>query len=248
MKVSPITRNYYANSSPMFGSTTRVVHKSGFKMYANFTEFLRPDFPWKPFIDLVEQKYRNVPKINILNFACSDGSEPYTLAMLLKDRFGNNANRFFPIKAYDFDEDIIDLAKEKTINFGPDDLYRLSQEVPNWEKDYFKIIRTSLFGPDRKITPRNSIKNAVEFEQKELPKDFPKEKLTNTIVFARNFWPYMERMNYKVLAIMMAEILDDTCLVALGALEKTFQIGKLLEKEGFIKTNVDSVYTLPKKS
>ena len=249
MKILPITTHYNQRKSPNFCSSSRIVYKKqGGATYSNWTHFLRPDFSWKPFINLVKEKYKNVPKVNIINHACSDGSEPWTLAMLLKEMFGESSKKFFPIRAYDFDQDIIHDAKETPCAVKREDLYRLISEIPNWHTKYFKIIPKKYFDEDLKIRPNEEMERDVIFECKNVNTDFETPKPKNTIVMARNFWAYMKLEEQDKLAERMSKTLDDTCLVAIGALEKTYAVDKILEKHGFIKTPVDMVYTLPKKN
>ena len=60
MKILPITTHYNQRKNTNFCSSSRIVYKKqGGATYSNWTHFLRPDFSWKPFINLVKEKYKN---------------------------------------------------------------------------------------------------------------------------------------------------------------------------------------------
>ena len=247
MKVSPIySNNYYVKKNVNFASSERIVYKHlPNRTYSNFTSFLRPDFDWISFIKFIKEKYGNLTKVNIINHACSDGSEPYTLAMLIKEAFKDFAKNFLPIKAYDFDAEIINYAKNKQILIKHDDIYRLSTDIPQWNSKYLKVVQNQGMGTPIKVSPTEELDSAVVFEKKNILDDFVGQKLSNTIILTRNMWAYLRIAEQETLMEHLFESMDDSCLLVLGALEKTYGIDNMLEKRGFVKTSVDYVYTKP---
>ena len=92
--------------NPLFTSNKR---ERGIKedgtLNRNTTSFFRNDLIWGDFADLLIDKYKNENKVNVYCYACSDGSEPYSVAMLLISRLGlEGAKKFFPIIAVDKDD------------------------------------------------------------------------------------------------------------------------------------------------
>ena len=71
---------------------------------------------WKNFVYLINKNFEGKKKVNIINAACSDGSEAYSLAIIMKERLDEaQCKKFFPIKASDYDKKIIDVASNKVI-------------------------------------------------------------------------------------------------------------------------------------
>lgn len=241
MQITPITFFTSNKYSPSFQSTERVVTRQiSTKTYSNYTEFLRDDLNWKNFINLVKNKYKNTSKISIINHACSDGSEPMSLAMMIRE-YIPDPERFFPIKAHDYDSFIITKAEKEPTWLMEEDFEKLNKLLPNWQNKYLKYNN----GYKYLVNRRESLEKDIKFKQKNILDDFGNGILNNTIVLARNCWAYLEGFEREILLYKLANALDDSCLLVIGALEKTYGIDKLLEREGFKKTNVEYVYTPP---
>lgn len=241
MQIMPIS--FYINNkqTPSFKSTDRIVTgKFATKTYSNYTEFLRDDLNWKNFINLVKSKYKNVSKISIINHACSDGSEPMSLAMMIRE-YIPNPERFFPVKAYDYDSIMVNKAEKGPTWLIEEDFARLDKLLPKWQNKYLKYNN----GYKYLVNRRENLQKDIKFKQKNILDDFGDGIISNTIVLARNCWAYLEGFEQKILTYKLANALDDSCLLVIGALEKTYGIDKLLEQNGFRKTNVEYVYTPP---
>ena len=77
--------------------------------YMNTTKLFRQDLDWDGFAELLISKYKDVDKVNIYSYACSDGSEPYSLVIKLlekSEKLKINCDKFFPIRAKDIDKKI----------------------------------------------------------------------------------------------------------------------------------------------
>ena len=241
MNISPISSHTKSQTRPNFRSTDRIImKKNAGKAYSNYTEFLREDLNWKKFVELIKGKYKHVKKVSIINHACSDGSEPMSLAMMIKE-YIPNSEKFFPIKAYDFDPYIIKQANENPTWLIESDFERLNKHLPNWQDKYLKYNNGYCYLVNR----REDLNKDIIFEQKNMLNDFNDGIISNTIVLARNCWAYLEDFEQKIMAYKLADTLDDSCLLVIGALEKTYGIDKLLEKNGFRKTEVEYVYLPP---
>ena len=109
MKITPSTN---LNRPPAFTSNFREVKKEcGNILHRNTTNFFRQDLNWDDFTDCIIKKYKNQEKANVYCYACSDGSEPYSLAMMLIAKIGKEAQKFFPIIARDRDDFYLESAK-----------------------------------------------------------------------------------------------------------------------------------------
>ena len=96
MNISPVKNynlSFCANNVNYLRSTI-----DGRRKYACcYTRMFRSDLDWNLLSYYLENKYKNAQKVNVLNAACSDGSEPYSLAMIL-DKKISGGKKFFPIK------------------------------------------------------------------------------------------------------------------------------------------------------
>ena len=63
---------------------TNKKHNIPMKNLENNTCFFRICLDWINFGKFIEQKYQNVPKVNIINHACSIGEEAYSLAIIIE--------------------------------------------------------------------------------------------------------------------------------------------------------------------
>ena len=111
MRISPVMQNSYTgvHRAPAFQSIIRNVKDSeGNIKNSNTTCFFRQDLHWNEMATFMDRKYDKSEKVNVYSYGCSDGSEPMSLAVLLNQRFGYNARKFFPIMAKDNDDYILD--------------------------------------------------------------------------------------------------------------------------------------------
>ena len=107
MRITPV--NSVSNvCHPNFQGNRRYVYnKNGDFLYRTTTYFFRDDLNWNAFIKFISNKYKNADRVNILNHACSNGQEPYSLAAKLMQTLGEEAEKFFPIIAKDIDKENI---------------------------------------------------------------------------------------------------------------------------------------------
>ena len=109
----------------------------------NFTYFFRGDFQWRSFASYLNSRYKNADKVNIYNAACSDGTEPFTLAISLLSKLGiKKAEKFFPIKAHDLKDSLVKEAKTGIVPLLP---------FPEVIVDFYKIKVKTLFR-DKKLS------------------------------------------------------------------------------------------------
>ena len=81
-----------------------------------YTNFFRGDLPWGDLGKIFHETFEKKPKVNIINSACSDGSESFSIVMALKEAFPRHLwDKFLPIKAFDFNQDLIINAKRGVV-------------------------------------------------------------------------------------------------------------------------------------
>lgn len=156
---------------------------------SNYTDFFRDDISWLNTAQTLGEIFKDSDKVNVYNFACSDGSEPYTLAMSLIETLGDEAEKFFPIKAYDIDDTIIRKAKSGAIECSYDDVKRINKYTNGKFNEYFE---NKLIGSDGIIVqPTATLKDNVQFYKRNFLTELPKIKTSNNVILCRNFWRYL---------------------------------------------------------
>ena len=126
MNIQNISLNNHKKIS--FGHWNRTVYRntvSGFQevVHRNDTSFFRylknaqdgnSKNYWDSLVQYIGQKYANTPKVNVYNYACSDGSEPLSLLASLMTNFSENfCKKFGIIQARDYDKEAIKNAKKQ---------------------------------------------------------------------------------------------------------------------------------------
>ena len=244
MRVSPIN---YSNIN--FKSINNLVKKERYvdyhehpvlsnpnvNFFSNYTSFFREDIAsnWKKFIDIVDEHFEDAKKVNVYCFGCSDGSESYSLAMGLFDRKGEKrTSKFFPIKAYDIDAEMIKKAKKGCIPCSENDKVRINSnlslsswycgivDVPN-DKEY----------PHR-FLPKEKIKNMIDFQTGDFIAKLDEIEPCNTLLMCRNFWYYLGIDRIPEIVSKLAEKLDETSLLVIGDFDRTYVL-KELKNAGF---------------
>ena len=228
---------------PTFSSNYRMVILDKGKFYQNTTTFFRPDMNWGRLVELLANKYKNANKVNVFNMACSDGSEPFTLAISLMEKFGKDAKKFFPIKATDMDRTIINRAKNERCNLSEADLLRLYNATDGDFSNYFHFYRTDDLQYPFTVKATNKLSENIQFNVAKIMDEVKNIPAENYIVLCRNCWVYMNHSDQFALAEELSRRLTPSSLVLLGSLENSYGHSKILEQFGFRMTDVKNVYS-----
>jgi len=174
----------------------------------NTSEFFRnPD----NFVFLQEEVFPKLfaenRKVRIWSAPCSNGSEPYTLAIILKE-LGIRSNRF-KILASDLDKTILSTAKKG--------VYKESSI-----KNVSKKIRDKYFTQKDKnqYAINSEIKRMVRFEQKDLIND--RFKSNWDLILSRNFFIYLTKDMKDNLIKKFTDVLNEDGYFFLGNTEYIF--------------------------
>lgn len=239
MKITPIKLNTYKSN---FRSTTRTKYCSESEgefvlptynrelqntisfstrpdvrmINSNSTEFFRGDVPWKKIGKIFSDQFPK-GKVNIYDFACSDGSEAYSLIIALIEQLGEKkASRFFPIIATDIDSDIIAQANSGKIKAKESDLNAMHRIFKNFdEKKYFYVTR--LNSQELILTPKEILTKNVIFKKAsihEALQDVDKDE--NNIILARNCWKYIPSYEMSKTTWELANKFNDSALLMIG--------------------------------
>ena len=188
MRISSVQNYQYQPQKPTFKEFHRSVIKPNEGLvYCNDTWFFRSADFWDNFTNFLKKKYKNVPKVNVYNYACSDGSETFTLIMrILSEKDKELEKKFLPIIAKDIDKYVIKKAKSK-------DYYQIGNE----EKEKINIFTNGQYSKFfKEITQtQNSIfayasqelYDNVNFSIADVNKDYKNIKPENSVVMVRNF-------------------------------------------------------------
>lgn len=170
------------------------------------------------------EKYKKVAKVNVHCFACSEGAEPFSLAMILIEKLGKEkAQKFFPIIASDIDPIIIQNAKNGILKISRNDLeqirgtmgsnaakFKYIEHGDKFKKDSF--LNTVV--TDGKIKP--ILKDTVIFEHADIREAYADIPPKNSVVMCRNFWRYIDKYDRETLARGISNHLDKNSMFVLG--------------------------------
>lgn len=155
------------------------------KLTTNHTYFMREEEHFEFFQSNVLPKLSETIKNNDLRIwsaGCSSGEEPYTLAMILEDFFGNRRNLWDKkLLATDISVEVLERAMQGI--YTKDEIVKID---PDWRRKYFN-----------KITPdsyklKEAIKQEIIFRIFNLMDEFPFKKKFH-VIFCRNVMIYFDQ-------------------------------------------------------
>lgn len=213
--------------SPVFTSCGRDVYGTvGQLMHRNDTSLFRRDLGnWDKFAEYIGEKFKNVQKANIYSLSSSAGDEVYSLIMKLIEKYGeNNSKKFFPIIASDYDSKIIKMAKEGFLPMYEGDDTLINRNTNGKFNEYFEVIdyipecikdMDIFFDFIAKVKP--ILRDKVVFKIADATEECKLVEPNNSIVMARNFWPYLKDENKRIqLANNLYKTLDKNSAVVIG--------------------------------
>lgn len=224
-----------------FKSSFRSVYDDNFSLkYNTNTCFFKSDLNWPEFVDYLNDKYKYKKKVNVIDYACSTGEEPLSLIMMLHLKLKDQAEKFFPILAYDIDEENIIDAKRGIFTIRKDEKKLLEYNTKQLYQKYLKAYK------DKNnelvlLTSRDWIDSKVKYKQSDIKCDIEKIPQDNTILLCRNFIPYLNLYDQKDLVKQISNRLNSTSVIVLGNFEISNGIDKLFEQEGFYHTKLYNV-------
>ena len=215
-----------------FGTSYRKVVKASYILgdcYEASTYFFVRGLQWNKFFNHVIEKYKNTPKVNVFSLACSDGSEAYSIAILLLSKLGEeNAKKFFPIIAVDFDKTITRNARKGFMNLSVEDELRINKYTGNKLNTFFERTNKSFLSDKIGDTDRQEIltkfklkpilQDKVHFITEDLNTYVDKMPTTNNLIFCRNCWPYLWKTREEFAQKLSAKT-DANSYVVLGTID-----------------------------
>lgn len=217
---SPVFMNTsYKNVS--FGTLEREIFSDEKRTkieYRNNTMIFRNDINWKKMANYI---IKDNPK-QIFCYACSDGSEPYTIAIMLISKLGwDEAQKYFPIIAKDNDPYAIKKAKSGYINLRECDIKEMMKNQKNRFSEFFTFKKKTAFlkgYSTYKVSDR--LKSCVNFEVGDIVTDAKSINYDNSIIFFRNVWPYLSHEQKEILMKIFSENFKENTSLVVGGFDE----------------------------
>jgi len=213
----------------------------------NTTNFFRNDIKdWDAFSKYLTTKFKD-KKTNIYCYACSDGSEPYSIAMMLLSKLGvKKAQNFFPIIAKDKDKFILKRAQKGLVELQSIDIGQIDKFTKHPASDFFETIRDSddLFCENFGLSElKSDFKKTVIFQKANILKDVPNIKKDNSVVIFRIAWPYMSEWKRNILLKKLHRQLGENSILVIAQWDfYKCKLEEPLKKNGFVPSTFDFCY------
>lgn len=253
MHIYPINNTNY-NKKPSFKRWERETRDArNILVNRNNTLFFRQVDFFHNLTNLLSENFKNIPKVNVYCYGCSDGSEAFTFAMsMLSNKKEANPQKFFPIKASDIDPVAIQKANNNDYHIT---LYEKEKINVFTDNQYDRFISQPFGEPadDKKGTKvfvKKELYDCVDFKIKNILTNYKEIEPKNSVVMVRNFWPYIDYEDRMIFFRNLYQHLDSNSYVIIGdfdqqgigyALQGNFE--KDIEKMGFKPTSMRYVFT-----
>lgn len=231
------------NNNITFGTNRRTYKNSDGITIRTTTNPFREDVNWKQLAEYEKILFQDKKKVNVVQFAASDGSEAYTkIITLLESQAGD---KFFPIEAYDIDPEIVKAANSGKLNLYKVDRLSLQDKVPN-PKKYFSKSKDSLeiqnnvtipTGNTITVKAKNILRKRVNFAEGDMFKIIKNLKdESNTILLCRNILGYFDDKKISEFVKNAANKLKQGSLFIIGSYDtKHSSINSILIKNNFLE-------------
>ena len=255
----------YPNSCCYKKTSNKVTFSSGAREYKNTildgcarkdvrtTTWMFRDLDWGSFAKLLDKNFCDKPKVNIYSLAAADGSEAYTCAIAIKECIPENRRKkFFPIRAYDIDDEILSAARSGRINLFPADRSTIAKfvESHDWKRyltntglnKYFKDKAIPIFVENNTLVQNtysyrvaDSLFSKVDFQKFDVMDRVNGIKDNgNTVLLCRNIFPYLGEWRSVCLLDTIGEKLKKNSILVIGEFDYTNpNIDVFVEMAGF---------------
>ena len=259
MRISNIIPQYQSNrqKTPIFNAWNREV----FQVYGtgenaikevirrNDTSIYRTPEMWKFLTNLIGTKYKDTSKVNVYNYGCSNGSEAYTFLIELLSKFDKKfADKFLPIRAMDCDPVAIKKAKSKILPINLGEQCRINENSNYKFSDFFE--NTGIYNEEEgtfNYRAKPILTDKVIIEEGNVLDDIKNINPENSIVFVRNFWPYLNGREREQLVKGLQNQLKKNCTIVIGDFDLLYREYNtrppgMLINAGFKFTKNDMIY------
>ncbi len=217
------------------------------------TEMFRGDLDWKYFANYIQERFQGINKVNTYVYACSNGSEAYSMSILLQEKFKGGAQKFFPIIAKDIDEQRIQkniknqaennietINGTKSIN----DIFHLrTKEKEKYFYDWYEELQDTAALSKEKLTEQTAA--PVKFSYGNILEDIKNiDSKRPSIIMCRNMWPYVDPDEYQTFANELYHRLAPGSVVVLGEYDFDGEKGRK-DSDKFPKALYDAGFKNP---
>ncbi len=251
MKITTFLQNYYNYNSPKtqqnhisFGTTHRYYKTTDGDELGTNTWPFRDDIEWAKLAKYEKKHFKDKKKVNTIQFASSDGSEAYTkIISLIENNPAPDDGKFFPIKAFDIDPEVIKAAKSKLLNTMTFDRVSLQINTENYDKYFTETDKKLDIKDDIKFASIKTLKvsdiltDKVIFENNDMYKVLAKIRdESNTILMCRNILGYFDENKIEAFVKLVAQKLKTNSLFLIGEHDTRVSfIERYLGENGFAK-------------
>ena len=250
MQVHSVRNTYHYNQSlnnnksPNFKSNGRAYFTPDGLTMGCISWMFRNDIDWKRLAKYEHTHFIDKPKVNVVIYAASDGSEAYTKAISLIEALSpKEANKFFPIICYDLDDNIVQAANSGLINTGTVDRMNLQMNCENYEDYFFETTDSLKIANDivmpiknkRTLKAKNTLTEKIRFRQGDMFKKILElEDNSNTVLMCRNVLGYFENYEIENFVRIVSNKLKQGSLFIIGDHDtRISNIQNSLDKYGF---------------
>jgi chemotaxis methyl-accepting protein methylase len=195
--------SYYQQDKLSFKSTFESAKKDKILINSLYSKFFRDDTNWSELINYIITNYSK--GANVFCYACSDGSEPYTIALSLIQKLGiDRSKKFFPIIAKDIDKNRIKKNQEGIIGLTDKDILNIVELLRNTGMKFEDIFQKMIYlkpeitiGDDKHVSfiyqykVKDMLKGLIKFDHGDIIEDTKRKFPNNSLIFFRNVWPFL---------------------------------------------------------
>lgn len=224
-----------------FQSNGRRYKNSAGESFGCFTTLFRSDLDWEKLANYEIDHFKNKDKVNIVMFAASDGSEAYSKIISLFEAAKNCVKKFFPIKAYDIDDEILNAAKSGYIKASENDVFEIMSRAENID-DYFsktdkniEIEGDAIAKRFKTIKAQDKLTSNVNFNKGDMFQEITKIKdESNTILMCRNILGYFLNDKMEEFVKLASDFLKKGSLFVIGDYDRQYMdVDALIKKYNF---------------
>lgn len=181
----------------------QILYKPGILFNRASTQFFRSDLNWVEFGKYLREKFKDDKKVNTYVYACANGSEPYSLSLLLQSEFPSYCEKFFPICAKDIDKKLINqnIADKARGQVKAGVVYPWIKYGLQMEDDMIDeclLIKEGDIPEDDEEWLLEKVIAPVEFQYANILNDVKNiDSEHPSILMARNMWPYVRPFEYQ---------------------------------------------------
>ena len=259
MRITFLPEYNKISNNKSFGSTSRYYKTKNNVEIGTNTWFFREDLDWNYFAAYSIAHFKEKEKVNVIQLACSDGSEAYTTILSFINNKNEDFSKFFPIQAFDIDNEVIKAAKSGCINIKQRDYTRLSANsvyipkyfkpaaaklvIPNDGADILFYNNPQFYTKPKTYKVCDELTNKVNFNRADMFNVLRNIKDdSNTIVFCRNVFAYLPAEKTKEFVEILSKQLKKNSLFVSGSLDsENTLLDYYLSNNGFKKI-MNNVY------